>query len=164
MLKVLGGVRPMITAIVQYRLPSSIDLKACAEHSRKIAPGFRRVPGLIRKQFILCRGRLGRWRLSVEDARRRRGVLFGAVARRHPRALRHGPADQVFPHRLRDRQLGRRGAAPRPGVAHSFGSVPGSNWLPLTPGCAIMSLFPTDGLRGGSLPWLPGTELEPASL
>jgi hypothetical protein len=29
----------MITAIVQYRLPPSIDLKACAEHFRKIAPG-----------------------------------------------------------------------------------------------------------------------------
>jgi len=42
----------MITAIVQYRLPSNIDLKACAEHFRKIAPGFRTVPGLIRKQFI----------------------------------------------------------------------------------------------------------------
>ena len=42
----------MITAIVQYRLPPSIDLTACAEHFRKIAPGFRAVPGLIRKQFI----------------------------------------------------------------------------------------------------------------
>src|SRR5258708_29547261 len=42
----------MITAIVQYRLPPSIDLAACAEHFRKIAPGFRAVPGLIRKQFI----------------------------------------------------------------------------------------------------------------
>src|SRR6202049_1764122 len=42
----------MITAIVQYRLPPTIDLTACAEHFRKIAPGFRAVPGLIRKQFI----------------------------------------------------------------------------------------------------------------
>ena len=42
----------MITAIVQYKLPPSIDLKACAEHFRNIAPGFRGVPGLIRKQFI----------------------------------------------------------------------------------------------------------------
>src|SRR5947199_341574 len=42
---------PMITAIVQYRLPPSISLEACAEHFRKIAPGFRTVPGLIRKQF-----------------------------------------------------------------------------------------------------------------
>src|SRR2546423_15318385 len=42
----------MITAIVQYRLPPSISLEACAEHFRKIAPGFRTVPGLIRKQFI----------------------------------------------------------------------------------------------------------------
>jgi hypothetical protein len=42
----------MITAIVQYRLPPTIDLAACAEHFRKIAPGFREVQGLIRKQFI----------------------------------------------------------------------------------------------------------------
>jgi hypothetical protein len=42
----------MITAIVQYRLPPTIDLAACAEHFRKIAPGFRQVHGLIRKQFI----------------------------------------------------------------------------------------------------------------
>lgn len=42
----------MITAIVQYKLPPSIDLPACAAHFRKIAPDFRSVPGLIRKQFI----------------------------------------------------------------------------------------------------------------
>jgi hypothetical protein len=42
----------MITAIVQYRLPPTIDLAACAEHFRRTAPGFRQVPGLIRKQFI----------------------------------------------------------------------------------------------------------------
>jgi len=42
----------MITAIVQYRLPPTIDLTACAEHFRKIAPGFRQVHGLIRKHFI----------------------------------------------------------------------------------------------------------------
>ena len=42
----------MITAIVQYKLPPSIDLAACAAHFRAIAPGFRTVPGLIRKQFI----------------------------------------------------------------------------------------------------------------
>ena len=42
----------MITAIVQYRLPPSIDQAACAEHFRNIAPGFRNVPGLICKQFI----------------------------------------------------------------------------------------------------------------
>jgi hypothetical protein len=45
-------VETMITAIVQYRLPSSINSRARAEHFRKIAPGFRTVPGLIRKQFI----------------------------------------------------------------------------------------------------------------
>ena len=42
----------MITAIVQYKLPPHIDLAACAAHFRSIAPDFRAVPGLIRKQFI----------------------------------------------------------------------------------------------------------------
>jgi hypothetical protein len=42
----------MITAIVQYRLPPSISQADCAAHFRKIAPGFRTVPGLVRKQFI----------------------------------------------------------------------------------------------------------------
>jgi hypothetical protein len=42
----------MITAIVQYRLPASIGLADCAAHFRGIAPGFRAVPGLVRKQFI----------------------------------------------------------------------------------------------------------------
>ena len=42
----------MITAIVLYELPSHISLAACAAHYRSIAPGFRDVPGLIRKQFI----------------------------------------------------------------------------------------------------------------
>lgn len=42
----------MITAIVLYRLPPTIDQAACAAHFHKIAAGFRTVPGLIRKQFI----------------------------------------------------------------------------------------------------------------
>src|SRR5215471_4480042 len=42
----------MITAIVQYRLPPGMGLEACAEHFRRIAPDFRTVRGLIRKQFI----------------------------------------------------------------------------------------------------------------
>ena len=42
----------MITAIVLYKLPPHIDSAACAAHFRAIAPGFRDVPGLIRKQFI----------------------------------------------------------------------------------------------------------------
>jgi hypothetical protein len=42
----------MITAIVQYKLPPHIDLTACAAHFRTIAPDFRDVAGLVRKQFI----------------------------------------------------------------------------------------------------------------
>ena len=42
----------MITAIVQYKLPPHIDLAACAAHFCTFAPGFRTVPGLIRKQVI----------------------------------------------------------------------------------------------------------------
>src|SRR5260370_34716886 len=33
-------------------LPPSTGLAACAAHFRNIAPGFRSVPGLTRKQFI----------------------------------------------------------------------------------------------------------------
>ena len=47
----------MITAIVLYNLPPHIDLAACAAHFRAIAPGFRTVPGLIRKQFIYAEDR-----------------------------------------------------------------------------------------------------------
>ena len=60
----------MITAIVQYRLPPSIDLVACAEHFRKIAPGFQAVPGLIRKQFIFaedgCAGGVYLWKTRAD--------------------------------------------------------------------------------------------------
>jgi len=42
----------MITAIVRYRLPPSIDRDACRAHFETIAPGFRAVPGLISKHFI----------------------------------------------------------------------------------------------------------------
>ncbi|MBV8456091.1 MAG: hypothetical protein JO122_05700 [Acetobacteraceae bacterium] len=61
----------MITAIVQYRLPTSIDATACAAHFRAVAPGFRDVPGLIRKQFIYANdgwaGGVYLWR-SLDDA------------------------------------------------------------------------------------------------
>ena len=60
----------MITAIVQYRLPPSIDLKACAEHYRQIAPGFRTVPRLIHKQFIYaedgCAGGVYLWKTAAD--------------------------------------------------------------------------------------------------
>lgn len=42
----------MITAIVRYRLPPTIDRAACCAHFEKIAPGFEAVPGLISKHFI----------------------------------------------------------------------------------------------------------------
>jgi hypothetical protein len=42
----------MITAIVRYSLPPSIDREACRAHYASIAPGFREVPGLISKHFI----------------------------------------------------------------------------------------------------------------
>jgi Putative mono-oxygenase ydhR len=42
----------LITAIVLYDLPASIDKEACRRHFHMIAPGFLDVPGLIRKQFI----------------------------------------------------------------------------------------------------------------
>ena len=42
----------MITAIVRYRLPAHIGREECRAHFLTIAPGFGKVPGLIRKQFI----------------------------------------------------------------------------------------------------------------
>ena len=42
----------MITAIVRYKLPVSIDHDDCLAHFAKIAPGFRSAKGLISKHFI----------------------------------------------------------------------------------------------------------------
>lgn len=42
----------MITAIVRYKLPVSIDHDDCLAHFAKIAPGFRTAKGLISKHFI----------------------------------------------------------------------------------------------------------------
>lgn len=42
----------MITAIVRYRLPPSIDHNACLAHFSKIAPGFQQPKGLLSKHFI----------------------------------------------------------------------------------------------------------------
>ena len=42
----------MITAIVRYRLPASIDHDDCLAHFAGIAPGFRTAKGLISKHFI----------------------------------------------------------------------------------------------------------------
>lgn len=42
----------MITAIVRYKLPASIDHDACLAHFSKIAPGFRQAKGLLSKHFI----------------------------------------------------------------------------------------------------------------
>jgi hypothetical protein len=42
----------MITAIVRYQLPATIDRSACEAHFKTIAGNFGDVPGLIRKQFM----------------------------------------------------------------------------------------------------------------
>ena len=46
----------MITAIVRYTLPASIDHDACLAHFAKIAPGFREAKGLLSKHFIWNEG------------------------------------------------------------------------------------------------------------
>jgi len=62
----------MITAIVRYRLPASIDHDACLAHFTKIAPGFRGAKGLISKHFIWSEngaaGGVYQWE-TLEDAR-----------------------------------------------------------------------------------------------
>ncbi len=42
----------MITAIVRYQLPATINRDACRAHFIKISEGFGDAEGLIRKQFI----------------------------------------------------------------------------------------------------------------
>ena len=61
----------MITAVVRYPLPSSIDYNDCLKHYEKIAPDFRSVPGLISKHFIYgdhrVAGGVYQWE-TLEDA------------------------------------------------------------------------------------------------
>jgi hypothetical protein len=62
----------MITAIVRYKLPASIDRDACLAHFKKIAPGFKTAKGLVHKQFIWrengTAGGVYLWK-TLEDAR-----------------------------------------------------------------------------------------------
>lgn len=62
----------MITAIVRYKLPPSIDHDACLAHFARIAPGFRDAKGLISKHFIWSdngtAGGVYQWK-SLEDAK-----------------------------------------------------------------------------------------------
>ena len=63
----------MITVIVRYRLPGSINRSACRTHFTSIAAGFGEVAGLIRKQFIWSEngtaGGVYQWK-SIEQAKR----------------------------------------------------------------------------------------------
>jgi hypothetical protein len=113
----------MITAIVQYRLPPSIDLEACAEHFRKIAPGFRTVPGLIRKQFIYAEdgwaGGVYLWETRADAEAFYSGPWLAGIRERYGM-----DPDQVFPDCLCDRQLGRGGAGSRRcGIGQGFGPL-----------------------------------------
>ncbi len=62
----------MITAIVRYQLPASIDRAACRAHFIKISKDFGGAAGLIRKQFIWSEtgtaGGVYQWE-SIEQAR-----------------------------------------------------------------------------------------------
>ena len=77
----------MITAIVQYKLPPSIDLRACAKHFRNIAPGFRSVPGLIRKQFIYAEdgwaGGVYLWKSRADAEAFYRGPWLAGIRERY---------------------------------------------------------------------------------
>ncbi len=83
----------MITAIVLYDLPPSIGFEECRAYFTKIAPGFFKIPGFLRRGG--------------------RAVLFGRMARRNPRPLRHGAEDHLFRDRRADRQGERTGERPR---------------------------------------------------
>mgnify|MGYP001302921037 FL=1 len=62
----------MITAIVRYKLPPSIDYNACLDHFRMIAPGFREAKGLLSKHFVWSEtgiaGGVYQWK-SIEEAK-----------------------------------------------------------------------------------------------
>lgn len=62
----------MITAIVRYKLPPSIDYDACLAHFTLIAPQFREPKGLISKHFIWSdsgtAGGVYQWH-TLEDAK-----------------------------------------------------------------------------------------------
>jgi hypothetical protein len=66
------GKATMITAIVRYKLPASIDHDACLAHFAKIAPGFREAKGLLSKHFIWSEsgtaGGVYQWQ-RLEDAK-----------------------------------------------------------------------------------------------
>ena len=61
----------MITSVVRYRMPSSIDYNDCLTHYEKIAPDFRNVKGLVSKHFIYgdhgVAGGVYQWE-TLEDA------------------------------------------------------------------------------------------------
>jgi hypothetical protein len=63
----------MITAIVEYTLPPSIGRQECLAHFSAIAPGFREIPGFLRKHFLYSDAGVGGgvylWE-SREDAER----------------------------------------------------------------------------------------------
>ena len=77
----------MITAIVQYRLPPSIDQADCVAHFHKIAPGFRNVPGLLRKQFIYAddgwAGGVYLWRSRADAERFYSGPWLDGIRERY---------------------------------------------------------------------------------
>ena len=77
----------MITAIVQYRLPPSINQAACAAHFRGIASGFRTVRGLIRKQFIYAddgwAGGVYLWRTRADAERFYSGPWLDGIRERY---------------------------------------------------------------------------------
>jgi len=81
------GSRIMITAIVQYKLPPHIDGAACAAHFRAIAPGFRDVPGLIRKEFIYaedgCAGGVYLWQTREAAAEFYAGPWLDGIRQRY---------------------------------------------------------------------------------
>ena len=68
----------MITAVVCYQLPSSIDRNGCLAHYEKIAPDFRDVKGLISKHFIYGDHRIA-------------GGIYQWETREHAEAFYSGP-------------------------------------------------------------------------
>jgi len=81
MIGILDRGAPSDHRVVQYRLPPSIDLDACASAFRGIAPASARVPGSFASSSSIAEDGWAGGVLSVADPRRRRGVLLRPLDR-----------------------------------------------------------------------------------
>jgi Putative mono-oxygenase ydhR len=109
----------MITAIVLYDLPPSIGLEECRKHFAEIAPGFLKIPGFVRKQFICSAdgkvaGGAYMWKTREAAERFYNGVWLEGIRERYGNDPKISYFETVA---LADVAAGKAGAIKRP-AAH----------------------------------------------